>query len=88
MYTHASEMFFDVYPFVNSIDGLPSARVSLYKPTGRVTFQGDTYTREEVQDLVAAFNAAFKYAEECLTEGDADSPAGGEIDANTNLRTL
>lgn len=33
MYTHASEMFFDVYPFVNSIDGLPSARVSLYKPT-------------------------------------------------------
>lgn len=65
MYTHESEAFFDVYPFVNSVEELPSARVSLHKPSGRVTFQGDTYTREQVQDLVAAFNAAFNFIEEC-----------------------
>lgn len=62
MYTHESEAFLDIYPFVSSIDGLPSARVSLHKPSGCVTFQGDTYTREAVRDLVAAFNEAFKVA--------------------------
>jgi hypothetical protein len=40
MYAHESDMFFDVYPFINSADDLPSARVSLHKPSGTVTFQG------------------------------------------------
>lgn len=63
MLTIDSDAFLDIYPFIERADQLPSARVSFHKSSGLVTFQGDTYTREEVQDLVAAFNVAFKTAE-------------------------
>jgi hypothetical protein len=59
MIKRETDAYVDIYPFADEIADLPSARVSLYRETGKVTFNGDRYTPAEVQKLVEAFNLAF-----------------------------
>jgi len=59
MITRETDSYVDIYPFVDTTDELPSARVSVYKERGEVTFQGDNYTPEDVRKLTEAFELAF-----------------------------
>lgn len=60
MLTRETETYLDIYPFVDRVEDLPSVRVSVYKLSGEVSFNGDKYTKEDVKKLMEAFDFAFK----------------------------
>jgi hypothetical protein len=67
-----TDAYVDIYPFADGIADLPSARVSLYRETGKVTFNGDRYTPVEVEKLVEAFNLAFSFIQEVQSQREAE----------------
>lgn len=59
MITRETDTYLDIYPFVDAVDELPSDRISVYKLRNEVIYHGNTYTREEFDELAAAFQMAF-----------------------------
>jgi hypothetical protein len=56
------DLIVDIYPFVDSTEELPSARISVYNK--EVTYQGQVFSKEDVEKLTAAFAEAFKVVEQ------------------------
>lgn len=58
MITRETDSYLDIYPFVDSVDELPSVRVSVYKFNNEVSYHGNVYSREDFDKLKVAFEMA------------------------------
>lgn len=103
MFKHKSHMCTDIYPFIDRAEQAAAAdRITVYvrevaEPDARVCWRGQYWTREELSQLLVAFEEAFQMVDGGDTDrpkrfllftGERDTMNGGWSDLHSSHDTL